>query len=156
MNTITPVLEKLLLIGTLIVSSVAFAADWNTNNKGVVLDGYDVVAYQALDQPVKGLPSYAARYDGVKCYFVSKENQQLFIENPTRYTPKYNGYCAFAVGANNAKVPANPETFKFYNGELLLFFNDLWEGNQFNTKVPWNQDESKLFNQAEANWPKLN
>jgi hypothetical protein len=49
------------------------------------------------------------------------------------------------VGAKNAKVPADPKTFNLYNGELLVFFNDLWEGQKFNTKVPWNQQEQELY-----------
>ena len=88
--------------------------------------------------------------------FSSKENRDAFVNNPAHYVPKYNGYCAFAVGAKGAKVPANPDSFKLYNGELLVFFNDLYDGKQFNTKIPWNADERKLHSQAETNWKKLN
>jgi len=139
-----------------LATTVAQAASWNTNVDNVVLDGYDVVAYRTEDRAIKGDRRYVARYDGVKFYFASKENREAFIKNADAYVPKYNGFCAFAVGAKGAKVPADPNTFKFYNGELLVFFNDLHEGRKFNTKVPWNSDERDLYSQAETNWKKLN
>jgi YHS domain-containing protein len=141
----------------LLISSLSvFAGEWNTNKAGVVLDGYDVVAYHDSDAAIKGSPSYSAKYDGVTFYFATEEHKGMFVEDPQVYVPKYNGYCAFAIGAKNAKVPANADTFKMYNGELLVFFNDQWEGQKFNTKVPWNNDEKALFTQAESNWKELN
>lgn len=135
--------------------SSAFAGTWNTNKANVVLDGYDVVAYRNADKAVKGSAKYASEYDGVKFYFSNAQNLAAFKQDPTLYLPKYNGFCAFAVGAKNAKVPANPDTFKLYNGELLVFFNDMWDGQKFNTKVPWNNDEKALYSKAETNWKSL-
>ena len=139
----------------MLVATHSLAADWNTNNEGIVLDGYDVVAYKTEDSARQGLAEYSAQYDGVTFYFTSEKNRELFTSEPTQYIPKYNGYCAFAVGANNTKVPASPDTFKYYNGELLVFFNDLYEGNKFNTKVPWNENEGALYTQAQQNWTQL-
>ncbi len=133
----------------------AFAGDWNTNKNGVVLNGYDVVAYRTEDKAIKGSSNISATYDGVIFHFATQKNKVLFMKSPKKHIPKYNGYCAFAVGQNNAKVPANADTFKIYNGELLVFFNDLYKGNKFNTKVPWNNKEKSLFAQAEQNWIKL-
>ena len=50
----------------------------------------------------------------------------MFQQNRARFAPKFNGYCAFAAGHHNAKVPANADTFKFYNGELLVFWDRLF------------------------------
>lgn len=147
-----PVILSLLLI--LLPLSV-FAGKWNTNKNGVVLEGYDVVSYHTEDRAIKGLSRLATEYDGVKFYFSTKQHRDMFIKSPEKYAPKFNGYCAFAVGAKNAKVPANADTFKMYNGKLLVFFNDLHEGKKFNTKIPWNNDEKTLFLQAEKNWAKL-
>ncbi len=143
------------LVLMLLLPVSAFAGDWNTNKNGVVLDGYDVVSYRTDDKATKGLPKLSAKYDGATFYFSTKEHLNMFVKNQKQYVPKYNGYCAFAMGAKNMKVPANADTFKMYNGELLVFFNDLYEGNKFNTKVPWNNDEKKLYSQAENNWSKL-
>lgn len=148
-----PVIFSLLL--AILLPFSAFAGDWNTNKNGVVLDGYDIISYRTKDQAIKGSSKFAATYDDVKFYFTSKEHRDMFIKNAKKYIPKYNGYCAFAMGAKNAKVPANADTFKMYNGELLVFFNDLYDGNKFNTKIPWNNNEKKLYAQAEKNWKKL-
>ena len=129
-----------------------FAGEWNVNSKNVILDGYDVVAYFQAAKAVKGSKKHAAVYDGVNFHFSSKENLEIFEANPKKFLPKYHGYCAFAVGAKGAKVPADPKTFKLYNGALLIFFNDLFEGKKFNTKVPWNANEKSLFMKAEQNW----
>jgi len=148
--------SKLVCAVTLFILSTALqAADWNTNKAGVVLDGYHVVAYRTQDQAVKGRPELRSTHDGVSFDFSSAANKTLFDANPGLYLPKFNGYCAFAVGAKNARVPANPDSFKMYNGELLVFFNDDYEGQKFNTKLPWNNDEAKLALQAEKNWPRL-
>jgi len=133
----------------------AFAGDWNTNQNGVVLDGFDVVSYRSDNKATKGSSNFKAKYDGATFYFSNKKHRNMFTKNPKLYIPKYNGYCAFAVGAKNAKVPANADTFKIYNGELLVFFNDYHDGNKFNTKIPWNSNEKTLFSQAESNWSKL-
>lgn len=140
----------------LLLSSLStFAGEWNINQNGVVLDGYDVVSYRTNDRATKGSPKFSAIYDGAKFYFASQEHRDVFVKDPKQYVPKYNGFCAYAVGANNTKVPANADTFKMYNGELLVYFNDQWDGQKFNTKIPWNNDEKSLFAQAEINWKNL-
>ncbi len=133
----------------------AAAGSWNTNGKNVVLDGHDVVAYHTMAKAVPGSASNSVTYDGAEFYFTSAENLALFKQDPARYAPKFNGYCAFAAAHHNAKVPANADTFKLYNGELLMFFNDLNEGKKFNTKVPWNANEKALHATAEENWKTL-
>ncbi len=141
---------------TLLLPLSAFASEWNTNKAGVVLDGYDVVAYRTQAQAIKGSSQFTAKHDDVKFHFSSKEHKELFVEDPELYVPKYNGYCALAIAGKKTRVPANADTFKMYNGELLVFFNDVKNGDKkFNTKVPWNQDEEALFEQAEDNWKEM-
>ncbi len=149
--------NKLLAHSILLLMSTALAhaGSWNTDANNVVLDGYDVVAYRNSDRAVKGSPDYTATYDGVKFQFSNKQNLTAFKQDPQLYLPQYHGFCAFAMGAKNAKVPANADTFKLYNGKLLVFFNDMYEGQKFNTKIPWNQDEKKLYSQAEKNWRQM-
>ena len=126
----------------------------NENNEG--LNGYDLVAYANANMAKKGDPNYYSDYDGARWLFISAENKTTFDKSPAKFLPAYGGYCAFAMAAKNAKVPTDPETFKFYNGQLHLFFNDLWEGQQFNTIVPWNADEQNMKKTADANWSAMN
>lgn len=152
-NPIFSVVSAIVLCVT--VTPAALAAKWNTDSHNVVLNGYDVVAYRTMDKAVLGSAAYVAKYDGVEFHFSTPANLAAFQKDPARYVPQYHGFCAFAVGANDAKVPANPKTFKLYNGKLLVFFNDLWKGKQFNTKIPWNANEQALYAKAEQNWKTL-
>ena len=140
----------------LLMSSSAFAGDWHTNEAGYVLDGHDAVAYQTANKAVKGSEEHKLKYEGGIFLFSSAENRDTFKADPAKYAPKYKGYCAFAMATKGAKVPANADTFKMYNGELLVFFNDMYEGSKFNTIVPWNGGEKDLYKEAEKNWKGLN
>lgn len=130
-------------------------SQWNTNGDNVVLDGYDVVGYFTEDRAVRGKPEVRATHDGVVFYFSSEKNRTMFLENPTHYAPSFGGFCAFGLGAQQAKAPADPETFKIYHGRLLVFFNDVHEGTKINTKILWNRDELQLWAQATAAWNAL-
>lgn len=127
----------------------------STDENNVVLGGYDVVNYFTANQAVRGSVKHSTTYQGATFYFVSNEHKQMFVANPEKYMPKYGGYCAYAVAALDKKVPVDPQTFKIYNGELLLFFNDYSDGTPVNTIVPWNQDEQDMKKKAEANWKSL-
>jgi len=126
-----------------------------TDNNNVAIKGYDVVNYFTTYSAKQGSEKYTAKHDGVTYYFVSSENQKLFKANPEKYMPAYGGYCAFGV-AQGAKYPVDPETFKIYNGKLLLFFNDIHQGKKVNTIIPWNGDEANMAAAADEKWTGLN
>jgi len=142
------------LFVALALAATTYAQDY-FNENGVAIKGYDVVAYHTQHEAVEGDSKYAVESDGLQWYFSSAENMKLFQESPEKYKPAYGGYCAFAVGKMNQKVPVDPETFKIYNGELLLFFNDVFKGKPTNTIIPWNQDEKDLKAAADKNWSSL-
>ncbi len=131
------------------------AGRWNTNADNVMLDGYDVVAYFTTDRPTRGRADLSARHDGATFYFSSRSNLDAFRKEPKKYAPKFGGFCAFGVAANQAKVPVDPSTYKIHNGELLLFFNDMYQGQKVNTKILWNQNEPELYVQAVQTWKTL-
>ena len=143
-----------LLMATSMMAS-ATPNSWHTNADGVVLDGYDVVAYHTQDRAVQGQAKFGATHDGVTFYFSSAANRDLFHADPALYAPAYHGYCAFGVATNKAKVSADPRTFKIYNGQLLVFFNDLYQGQAVNTKIMWNANEQPLHEVAVTSWTSL-
>ena len=148
----------LLPLALLLAAPVAAEPDnsrWNLNGDGVVLNGYDAVAYFQQDKAVPGKAEYAAQYDGARFHFSTPENQAAFEADPARYAPQFGGFCAFGVAAKQAKAPTDPATFKIYHGQLLVFFNDLYEGQRVNTKVLWNQNEAELYRAATTTWPTL-
>jgi YHS domain-containing protein len=118
--------------------------------KGIAVQGYDVVAYFG-GKAIKGLPSFAVIYQGVRYHFSSAANKEEFKKNPGKYEPQYGGWCAYAMGATGEKVEIDPETFKVVNGKLYLFYNKRFN----NTLKTWNKDEQALKTKADANWNKL-
>lgn len=122
------------------------------SDQAVAIGGYDVTTYFTQYEAVRGARQFSAEHNGATYYFASVTNRDVFVANPNQYLPEFGGYCAFAMGAKGAAVPSNPATFKLHEGKLYLFFNDYYEGNPFNTIVPWNADETNMLTQAESNW----
>ena len=120
-------------------------------DEGVAIEGYDPVAYFTQNKAVKGKKEFNYSSHGVVYHFASGADQQLFQANPAKYEPQYGGWCAYAMGHDGSKVEIDPETFKIINGKLFLFYNRFFN----NTLKSWNQDESKLHAQADANWQKI-
>jgi YHS domain-containing protein len=148
-------MKTLLLIitlSTIMMEANAQTKPVFTDDNQVALGGYDVVNYFTGYEARKGTATHVADHNGVKYYFVSEEHKQMFMAAPDRYLPAYGGYCAFAMGMKNTTVPSNPETFKIYQGKLYVFFNDLYEGQKFNTIIPWNSDEVNIKQRADGNW----
>jgi YHS domain-containing protein len=123
----------------------------NANNT-VAVEGYDLVAYFTQNKAVQGKATYTAVLSGIKYYFSSNANKELFLKNPTSYLPQYGGWCAFAMGDSGEKVEIDPGTFKILNGKLYLFYNAYFN----NTLKSWNKNEGNLKKSADANWLKIN
>lgn len=117
----------------------------NTNKSGLALNGYDVVAYFRDDKPVMGQRKFSYMWMKATWYFSSKENLELFKEEPQKYAPKYGGYCAYAVG-NDYTYPADPLAWKIVDGKLYLNANG--EVQQL-----WMKDIPGYVEKADKNWP---
>ena len=74
------------------------------DDHGLAIGGYDVVAYFS-GTPQKGHKEYATKHKGVTYYFSSKANWKAFKKSPKSYLPQFDGYCAWGVGAKEAKIP---------------------------------------------------
>jgi YHS domain-containing protein len=127
-----------------------------SNQDNIAIEGYDVVAYFADYQALRGNKSFATQHGGVTYYFTSQEHLDSFIANPDNYLPQYGGYCAFAMAKHNMKVPVDPTDFQIADGKLYLFFNDFYEGAPFNAIVPWVNNEKDMKKTADANWAVMN
>jgi len=134
----------------LTISITLFGQNTNTK-KGFMAKGYDVVSY--FDKKVKkGTKDFVVEVDDVKYQFSSKENLNLFKDNPKKYIPQYGGYCAYAIGAKGEKVAINPETFEVRDGKLYLFYNS-WG---VNTLKLWKKEGALgLKEKADKNWKKI-
>jgi YHS domain-containing protein len=150
--------QFLIIVGliTIMVETKAQSKLTYVNEDNVALGGFDVVNYFTDHAAKEGSSAHAVKHDGVTYYFASKDHKNMFSANPEKFKPAYGGYCAFAMGMNNATVPSNPDTYKIVDGKLYVFFNDLYEGAKFNTLVPWNEDEANIKSKADTNWKAMN
>ncbi len=113
----------------------------------LAVSGFDVVSYFTGEGvPVEGSADYTVRYQGYDYRFASEENARTFIENPARYAPAYGGYCAWAIGANDALAPGDPKVYKIVDGKLYLNFNE-------DVAKRWNEDIPGFIAKAETNYP---
>src|ERR1700751_3138322 len=65
----------------------------NLDSKGVILKGYDPVAYFTQKKAVKGSPKYQTTYQGATYYFSSAADLATFKKSPSKYVPHYGGFC---------------------------------------------------------------
>ena len=75
----------------------------NVDEKGVMLKGYDPVAYFKQGKAVKGEPKYSSVYEGATYYFASSSDKSEFEKSPAKYKPQYGGYCANAMTKGKLK-----------------------------------------------------
>jgi YHS domain-containing protein len=122
------------------------------SQKQSAVSGYDVVAYYIQKTATKGKEEFSVTLAGIKYFFSSSSNKNLFMKNPAYFLPQYGGWCAYAMGEKGEKVEIDPETFKIINGKLYLFYNAFFN----NTLKTWNKDEAHLKAQADINWTKIN
>ncbi|MEM8928921.1 MAG: YHS domain-containing (seleno)protein [Bacteroidota bacterium] len=132
------------------INSYSQSKHYNTK-KGYVANGYDVVSY--FDGvPLQGKKEFTGQNDGVRYKFANQVNLEKFKADPSKYVPKYGGYCAYAVAVSGKKVSVNPETFEIRNGELYLFYNS----GKNNTLELWlTEGPTELKLNADRNWEEI-
>ena len=142
-------IHTILVVGSLLVSSVALALDpiYTSFFSNVAIKGYDTVAYFTENKAVKGSKDFVTEHKGATWHFSSQENLDLFLSEPEKYEPQYGGYCAYAV-AQNTTASIKPELFTIVDDKLYL---------NYNTKIndQWQSNKEEFIQQADANWPVL-
>ena len=137
-------------------ATAAFAGEQYVDETGFAVSGYDVVAYFSLPQnpvgqaqtpPVAGNVGITAEYNGATFAFASEENRDLFLEDPAKYAPQYDGHCAYGV-AKGGKVPANPYLWRIVDGKLYLNITDVVVGFR-EEDIPGN------ITRSENNWVEI-
>jgi YHS domain-containing protein len=91
----------------------------NVDSNGLILKGYDPVAYFTRHQAVKGNPAIQTGFGGAIYYFVSVADKVAFGKNPSRYVPQYGGFCANHMSKGEMK-DSNPAAFFIYKGKLYV------------------------------------
>ena len=119
----------------------------NVDSKGVILKGYDAVAYFTQKKPVKGNPAIKSTYQGATYLFASAADKAAFDKNPAKYVPQYGGFCAYGVSLGQLLDIEGPGGF-VYKDKLYVCGNDA-AGKIFKSEIKSN------IAKADANWPKL-
>jgi YHS domain-containing protein len=109
----------------------------------IALNGYDVTTY-FNENLKKGSSEFSTNNLGVDWHFSSKENLNLFMEDPERYLPQFGGYCSKAVSTGFA-APADPSIYTVYEGKLYIFSSE-------DVKESFGDNPSSLITACEKKW----
>jgi len=138
-------------VGFLLILSLAACssavAPVNVTPEGVAIKGYDPVAYFTDGRPVKGNKEFQYKWNGAKWWFASKEHRDLFKSNPSRYAPRYGGYCAYAVSQGKT-ADIDPDAWNIVSGKLYLNLNK-------DVQELWSKDIPGYIRKADRNWPRI-
>jgi YHS domain-containing protein len=120
----------------------------NVDSQGVILKGYDVVAFFKERKGVKGSSELSATYQGATYLFTSAANKAEFEKDPARYVPQYGAFCAYGVTLGVLADPEVPDAFLVYKGKLYVC------GNQGALK-DFKKDIDSNVDKANVNWRQL-
>ncbi|MFT5540945.1 MAG: hypothetical protein ACI97K_001955 [Glaciecola sp.] len=114
---------------------------------GVANGGYDLLSYRQDGGPLVGLKEFTVSYNGLKYLFVNDNNRVSFLEEPERYLPEYNGFCAITLALGRVTCPQY-DNFKIEDDKLLLF-----EVTGFtNGRILWNSEPADFRSKADSNF----
>jgi len=119
----------------------------NVNGEGVILDGYDAVAFFTDGKPVKGNAMYQYKYEDAVYEFATSEHLEQFKSAPEKYKPQFGGWCAYAVSLGHI-APIDVNTFSIVNGRLVVQHNERAVNG-------WNKDVQGNLALADKYWPEV-
>ena len=120
---------------------------YNSNERGVALNGYDVVAYFTEAQPRKGVAAFSHPWQGTTWWFASAANRDAFARTPDKYAPQFGGFCAYGVSRGYA-VDIDPDAWSIVDGRLYLNYSK-------SVQRTWTKDRTTYIERANANWPAI-
>ena len=117
----------------------------NVDANGVILDGYDPVAFFTDGTPVQGSAAHQTLYRGATYHFASAEHKAMFDKEPAKYEPQFGAFCAYAVSVGRT-APIDVSTFSIVNGRLVV---------QHNARAVslWTKDVQGNLKNADKYWP---
>ena len=96
----------------------------NVDDQGLILKGYDAVAYFKQGKPVKGNSAIESAYQGATYLFASSADKADFDKDPAKYAPRYGAFCAYGVANGVLADLEGPRAFIVYKGKLYLCGDD--------------------------------
>ncbi len=137
-----------LIAGLLIVIGCTAQNLVNVNSKGIILDGYDVVAFQSESKAVPGHYKFQTEHQGAVYHFSNEKNLKTFQKSPIKYAPQYGGFCAVSTSMGMLE-PGNVSTWSVVGGKLYVQRNakakGMWEAKKPQMFIP----------NADKKWPEI-
>ena len=141
-------LASLVAASMLFLTSVSYAAEeTQLDENGVILSGYDPVAYFMAGEPVRGYAGISAVHDGAIYHFSSVAHRDAFKADPAKYAPQYGGFCAYGA-AIGAKFPIDPAVFAVVDDKLYV-------NNSAKVSELWTAKQSQAITLADTKWSKI-
>ena len=139
---------SLAIASSLLLLSFVVSADHKLfkTGQGVVIHGFDPVAYFTMGKPELGSKDIIVEWLGSTWRLVNEENKSLFLANPGKYLPQYGGYCAKAVSRGKRHVQTDVGSWKIVDGKLYLFRDKA-------NMSGWYADDPRVV-RAEKRWEK--
>lgn len=119
----------------------------NLDQRRLAVRGYDVVSYFEAGEAQLGDRAHQVRWRGGLFRFTSASHAAMFRADPTRYAPRFGGYCAWAVSQGYV-ADADPLQWAIIEGRLYL---------NYDAKISarFAADAEQLIEKAGANWPRV-
>jgi|KBSMisStandDraft_5_1062788.scaffolds.fasta_scaffold87822_3 YHS domain-containing protein len=143
-------MKQLLVIAGIFISTISGVSAQKSAvyaPEGIALKGYDPVAFFTQAKPVQGSADYSFTWEGVKWFFVDKNNLESFKKSPSKYAPQYGGYCAYGTSQGH-KAPTQPDTWTIVDNKLYLNYNA-------KVKEMWLKNQAALIDSANRKWPMI-
>ena len=133
------------LLALLFAALFAFTAQ--ADEPRLSISGYDPVAYFTDGKPVQGNAEFEYVWRKLRWRFATGEHRDLFIKDPQRYAPQYDGYCAMGASVEAAahKDTVDPAAWAIVDGKLYLVHNNYW-------LEKWREKAREYIKQADKDW----
>src|SRR6266403_2827034 len=132
------------LLGLLLAAPTA-----RSDETRLAISGYDPVAYFTDGKAVPGMPEFEHVWHDARWRFATTSHRDLFVGDPNRFAPQYDGYCAGGVtGAavfGPHKDTVDPEAWAIVDGKLYLTHTRY-------TLERWRPNVAENIKRADANW----
>jgi len=131
-----------------LLCATVFAPSARSEEPKLSISGYDPVAYFTEGKPVQGKTEFEYLWHKLRWRFANDAHRDVFVKDPDRYAPQYDGYCAMGVaetGGAAHKDTVDPEAWAIVDGKLYL--THMRQGMD-----AWRENPAEYIKQADGNW----
>jgi hypothetical protein len=128
----------------------AAASSARAEEPRLAIGGYDPVAYFTDAKPTPGRSDTEYLWHGARWRFASPEHRALFVADPERYAPQYDGYCAMGAAweKDAHKDVPDPNSWAIVDGKLYLT-------HSAKAFARWRENIAENISRADRNWAEL-